>query len=131
MTYFFTANLKVSKTWILDCICLPDVQIVCTSAIERDLRFYDTTANSFNLRLIMTGLPDAVSSMTYWFGETEDIYCKLIIGTQGGDVYLMEFTPKMRGPFQSKPGTAMLQIRWTDVIKVYDIRLYLVVMICY
>lgn len=110
------ANLKVSKTWVLDCIPLPDVHIVCTSSIERDLRFYDTTANNFSIRIIISRLPFAVYVMAYWFGETEYIDSRLILGDAGGNVWLLEFTPELRGPFQSKPGTALVQLTWNDLL---------------
>lgn len=91
---------------------------MCTSSIERDIRFYDTTANNFNARIIISRLPYAVNAMAYWFGETEDVDCRLILGDFGGNVWLLEFCPELRGPFQSKPGTALLQIRWSELLKV-------------
>lgn len=111
-----TAYLKVSKTWVLDCIPLPDVRIVCTSSIERDLRFYDTTANNFNLRIIISRLPYEVTTMDYWFSESEERDCRLILGDAGGNISLLEFNPELRGPFQSKPGTALLQMTWADLV---------------
>lgn len=110
------ANLKVSKTWVLDCIPMPDVRIVCTSSIERDLRFYDTTANNFHARIIISRMPYEVTCMSYWFGETEDVDCRLIVGDAGGNLALLEFNPELRGPFQSKPGTALLQMTWADLV---------------
>lgn len=106
----------MSKTWVLDCIPLPDVRIVCTSSIERDLRFYDTTANNFNVRIIISRLPYEVTTMTYWFGESEARDCRLILGDAGGNVWMLEFNPELRGPFQSKPGTALLQMTWADLV---------------
>lgn len=32
-------------------IVMPDVQVVCTSSTEYDLRFYDTAAKKFDLRI--------------------------------------------------------------------------------
>lgn len=124
----FVANLRVSKTWVLDCICLPDVRVVCTSSIESDLRFYDTSANNFNARIIITRLPFAVNTMAYWFGETEQTDCKIILGDRGGNVMMLEFCPELRGPFQSKPGTALLQTTWKELLKVC--RIYFVFFFC-
>lgn len=54
--------------------------------------------------------------MDYWFGVSEEQDCRLMIGDAGGNVFLIEFTPVLRGPFQSKPGTALLQLTWADVV---------------
>ena len=32
---------------------MPDIDIVCTSSTERDLRFYDTVAKKFDLRVMV------------------------------------------------------------------------------
>lgn len=39
-------------------IVLPDVQIVCTSSTECDLRFYDVAAKKFDLRILVSGDTD-------------------------------------------------------------------------
>lgn len=100
---------------MLDCIPMPDVRIVCTSSIERDLRFYDTTANNFHARIIISRMPYEVTCMAYWFGESEEADCRLILGDAGGNVSMIEFNPEQRGPFQSKPGTALLQMTWENL----------------
>lgn len=48
------ATLKVRTTWVTDLVSLPDVNIVVTSSTERDLRFYDTTAKTFTLKIVIT-----------------------------------------------------------------------------
>lgn len=35
-------------------VCMPDVNIVVTSSTERDLRFYDCTAKTFTLKIVIT-----------------------------------------------------------------------------
>ncbi|PSN52063.1 WD repeat-containing protein on Y chromosome [Blattella germanica] len=47
-----SVQLKVQTTWVTDLVCLPDVNIVCTSSTDRELRFYDTTAGKFELRVL-------------------------------------------------------------------------------
>lgn len=54
--------------------------------------------------------------MAYWFGESEEQDCRLILGDAGGNIWLLEFNPELRGPFQSKPGTALLQMSWADLV---------------
>lgn len=110
------ANLKVSKTWVTDCIPLPDVNIVCTSSIERDLRFYDTTAQNFHPRIIITRMPFAVTCMAYAFGRGKDFHCRLICGDAGGNLSLFEFNARQRGPFEIKPGATLRQVTWADML---------------
>lgn len=33
---------------------MPDIQVVCTSSTECDLRFYDTAAKKFDLRIMVS-----------------------------------------------------------------------------
>lgn len=42
------------STWVTDMACLPDVNIVVTSSTERDLRFYDCTAKTFTLKIVIS-----------------------------------------------------------------------------
>lgn len=46
--------LKVQSTVITDMIVLPDVQIVCTSSTECELRFYDAAAKKFDLCVLVS-----------------------------------------------------------------------------
>ncbi|KAL1131810.1 hypothetical protein AAG570_011422 [Ranatra chinensis] len=46
---------EVSSTWITDLVCLPDINKVCTSSTERQLRFYHTAKDNFDLRLVVSG----------------------------------------------------------------------------
>lgn len=48
------AALKVRSTWVTDLACMPDVNIVVTSSTERDLRFYDCSAGTFTLKIIIS-----------------------------------------------------------------------------
>lgn len=36
---------------IIDMIAMPDVRMICVASSERELRFYDTTINKFELRM--------------------------------------------------------------------------------
>lgn len=117
--YFqFAVSLRVAKTEIIDFICLPDVRVVCTSSIEFDLRFYDVTASNFQLRIVISNLPFAVQTMHYWFGDATEEHCKIVLGDRGGNVTLLEFSSELRGPFQSKPGTLLVEITWKQFVKV-------------
>ena len=48
--------MKMETTMITDMIVMPDIQIVCTSSVERDVRFYDTVANNFDLRVMVQNI---------------------------------------------------------------------------
>lgn len=108
----FSANLIVAKTWILELICMPDVNIICTSSIESDLRFYDIAGNNFLLKIIITDLPSSISAMSYWFGKTTEIDSKIILGDLKGSLALIEFNSEMRGPFRSTTGVSVGRTTW-------------------
>lgn len=110
--YTFSANLIVAKTWILDLICMPDVNVICTSSIENDLRFYDIAGNNFLLKIIVTGLPSPISAMNYWFGKTANVDSKIILGDLTGDLAMIEFNPEMKGPFRSTSGVSVGRTTW-------------------
>lgn len=46
--------LKVRPTWVTDLVCMPDVNMMCTSSTERELRFYDTRAGKWELRVLVS-----------------------------------------------------------------------------
>lgn len=50
----------MQSTAITDMIVLPDVQIVCTSSTECDLRFYDAAAKKFDLRVLVSNDVDFI-----------------------------------------------------------------------
>ncbi|KAK5645470.1 hypothetical protein RI129_006770 [Pyrocoelia pectoralis] len=111
-------ELKVQTTWVLDMVCLPDVSVVCTSSSERDLRFYDTSACKFELRIIFSSLDEAVVCMHYEFNIKEkDEESKLIMGDMAGNVKILMFNTVARGPFKSQPGIPLLHVRYERLVK--------------
>lgn len=118
-------ELKVQSTWILDMVILPDVNVICTSSTERDLRFYDTSANKFELRIMITVLKSAVTAMSYQFDEDVGESSKLVLGTISGEIIIMHIMTMARGPFRSKTGDPLLSIRYDRVLagKVPEIRI--------
>lgn len=114
--------LKVAKTWIVDFLVMPDVQIICTASIERDLRFYDTAAHSFQIRMVIRGFQWAINRMDYWFDSVKETTArkssKLILGDSGGNVFLIEFNPEHRGPFafQNDSASNYTDLKWKDFL---------------
>nr|XP_033196517.1 WD repeat-containing protein on Y chromosome-like isoform X2 [Bombus vancouverensis nearcticus] len=109
--------LKVQHTLITDMIVMPDIQVVCTSSTECDLRFYDTAAKKFDLRIMISGLEYAVICMDYYFSKNikEDSY--IVLGDMSGSVKVMSFSPIERGPFKQEPQRDSLFIRYESVLK--------------
>lgn len=108
-------------TWILCIQALSDVAVVCTSSTERELRFHETVASTFILRIVIRSMPFAVCRMAYSFHPKGKTNSRLILGDYGGNVRILEFTPHLRGPFQSKPGAALIEVFWSDILKVFEI----------
>ncbi|XP_060529171.1 WD repeat-containing protein on Y chromosome [Cylas formicarius] len=110
-------ELKIQTTWVTDLVVLPDVNVICTSSSERDLRFYDTSARKFVLRVMMTTLDYAVTTMFYKFYPDPEQESALILGDMGGGVKVLYIDTIARGPFISKPGIPLLQVRWDRVVR--------------
>lgn len=97
---------------------MSDVNIICTSSIENDLRFYDIAGNNFLLKIKITNLPSSICAMNYWFGKTTDIDSKIILGDLNGNLALIEFNPEMRGPFRSTSGVSVDYTTWKEFCEV-------------
>ncbi|KAJ9600992.1 hypothetical protein L9F63_000830, partial [Diploptera punctata] len=97
-------ELKVAISWITDVVCLPDVNIVCTSSTERELRFYDTTANKFELRVVIMSMKYPVTCMSYHFNQDITLDSCLTLGDSGGNIRTLFFNSKEKGPFYHTPG---------------------------
>lgn len=110
-------ELKVQQTWVTDMVCLPDVSVVCTSSTERDLRFYDTSARKFELRVMFTSLEYAVCTMYYQYSENIEEESMLIVGDMKGNIRIFFFPPAARGPFKSTPGIPLLNVRYDRVVR--------------
>lgn len=128
--YFFLALLKVQPTMVTDLVSMPDVGVIATASAERDLRFYDTTAQKFELRVMITSLPNAICCMHYKFYQELEKKCKLILGDMNGYVKMIEFYPKDRGPFQSKLGVPLFSSTWEQFMKVNNNISYLILRYC-
>lgn len=111
-----TVHLKM-PTWILAMQALSDVSIVCTSSTERELRFHETIASTFTLRMVIRSLPFAVYCMNYSFYNNGKVHSKLVLGDYAGNVRIISYSPYLRGPFQAKPGAALVELVWADVLR--------------
>ncbi|KAG5338004.1 WDY protein, partial [Acromyrmex heyeri] len=115
----FSTFLKVQPTAITDMIVLPDVQIVCTSSTECDLRFYDVAAKKFDLRILIFSLENAVVCMYYYFSRNINENSYIVLGDTSGSIIIITFNPTDRGPFkQYTAATDLIIFRYDNVIKV-------------
>uniref|UniRef100_A0A2A4JIS4 WD repeat-containing protein on Y chromosome n=1 Tax=Heliothis virescens TaxID=7102 RepID=A0A2A4JIS4_HELVI len=110
-------HLKVRTTWVTDMVCMPDVNIIVTSSTERDLRFYDCTAKTFILKIIITSWEYMICTMFYYFDKDDIDQCKLICGDAAGNVRVLLFSARMRGPFRNDAGRALRTLRHVDLQK--------------
>ncbi|XP_049696249.2 WD repeat-containing protein on Y chromosome [Helicoverpa armigera] len=113
--YSSSPHLKVRSTWVTDMVCMPDVNIIVTSSTERDLRFYDCTAKTFSLKIVITSWEYMICTMYYHFSEDINEQCMLICGDVGGNVRVLLFSPVARGPFKNEAGRASITLRHVDL----------------
>ncbi|XP_025989826.2 WD repeat-containing protein on Y chromosome [Solenopsis invicta] len=109
--------LKVQSTVITDMIVLPDVQIVCTSSTECDLRFYDVAAKKFDLCILISSLENAVVCMHYYFSTNINENSYIVLGDMSGSVIIMAFNPTNRGPFKQYTSSDTIILRYDNIIK--------------
>lgn len=81
--FFFAAYLKIQSTAITDMIVLPDVQVVCTSSIECDLRFYDTAAKKFDLRILVVNFFGSCKSIDSVGNQPRIVFLDIQFGERG------------------------------------------------
>ncbi|XP_049790191.1 WD repeat-containing protein on Y chromosome-like [Schistocerca nitens] len=112
-----TPELKTTQTFVTDLVCLPDCEIVCTSATE-DLRFYDTSANKFELRVMVTRWPSVIMKMYYHFYEDVNQESILILGDADGNIRILLIKVKNKGPFYHTPGTDVIHIHYEGLLSV-------------
>lgn len=114
----FLAFLKYIKTCVTASACMPDIRFICVATTERDLRFYDSGANSHILRFHVRSIPDHICTMHYYWSQDLTVQSKLILGDLKGTVRLIEFNGANRGPFRSKSGAKVKTLRYKDLKKV-------------
>lgn len=110
-------TLNLRGTWVMNFVCMPDLNVIVTSSTERELRFYDTTTKKFNLILVIVLMPFAVNHMFYHFSTKKNEDNLLVCGDLGGSVRVMEFPKDDKGPFKQKVGVDMNMITWENVVK--------------
>ncbi|CAG9858410.1 unnamed protein product [Phyllotreta striolata] len=109
--------LTIQSTYITDMVVLPDVGVICTSSTERDLRFYDTSARKFELRVMIVSCPNAVNTMYYTFDTDIKVPSKLVCGDLSGSIVLFLIDSEARGPFKSQPGLSLRASTYKNVLK--------------
>ncbi|KAH8263299.1 hypothetical protein KR044_006922, partial [Drosophila immigrans] len=89
-----------------------------TASHEGQLRFW--SAHMEPLRTAVSessDLPFAVYCMSYAFYNNGKVHSKLVLGDYAGNVRILSYSPYLRGPFQAKPGAALVELVWADVLR--------------
>ncbi|KAH8378190.1 hypothetical protein KR093_009950, partial [Drosophila rubida] len=89
-----------------------------TASHEGQLRFW--SAHMEPLRSAVSessDLPYAVYCMSYAFYNNGKVNSKLVLGDYAGNVRILSYSPYLRGPFQAKPGAALVELVWADVLR--------------
>ncbi|XP_068720558.1 cilia- and flagella-associated protein 337-like [Montipora capricornis] len=84
---------KASKNvWITDCVVLPNAKKFALSSADREIAFYDCSANSFDKQLVICSLDYCVLTMDYWYCSAKLNEGTLLFGDSGGSVYCLKFS---------------------------------------
>ncbi|XP_050426699.1 WD repeat-containing protein on Y chromosome-like [Adelges cooleyi] len=119
MISFWTLDMKWKKiewapsrndmfsTKLTALVVLPDLNIVGVSTAENELRFYDTLADQFRLRVVIENLPHIVTCFSYYYkrdADPREFSSRLMFGDYSGGVRILSMMTRSRGPFRMISG---------------------------
>ena len=99
-----TNTSKSKQIWVTDLVCMSNVKKLAVATTERDITFYDCSANNFEKQIIMTGLQHCVLCMDYWFNPQNLNESVLVTGDAGGNVSCFSFCQATVGLFDVSIG---------------------------
>lgn len=86
---------------------LPDLNVVCASAADNKIRFYEPTKDGFGLCATIEGLPENTVCLAYAFHEDnpersrfQSSGSKIAVGNELGDVLVLELSSDRDNPFR-------------------------------
>ena len=99
-----TNGNKSKQIWVTDVVCLANVKKVAISTTERDISFFDCSANNFEKQFVVAGLDHCVLCMDYWFNPRNLNHSVLVLGDSGGSVSCITFLQATVGLFDVSIG---------------------------
>ncbi|EDO38984.1 predicted protein [Nematostella vectensis] len=96
---------KASKSvWITDCVVLPNAKKIAVSSADREIAFYDCSANSVEKQFVLSGLENCALCMDYWYDPRHPNQSILLFGDSGGKVSCIKFSAVNLGLFDLNIG---------------------------
>ena len=96
------------QIWVTDVVCLPNVKKVAVATTERDITFYDCSANAFEKQFVVNGLDHCVLCMDFWYNPKNLNHCILLFGDSGGSVACITFWQATVSLFDASVGKASM-----------------------
>lgn len=107
---FWTADMQPQRTfsvdngkdvspWITDVVSLSNVNMVCVSSTDRNVIFFDVSGIMFEKKYEIINMPYSPHAIDYWFDPKKKNVAILVIGDDGGNVSLIQFSDIESGPF--------------------------------
>ncbi|KAL5018967.1 hypothetical protein ScPMuIL_004689 [Solemya velum] len=107
---FWSLGMKISRTcmvdipsdratqpWLTDMVVMYNINTLAIASTDRDLVIYDTSANKFIKRYLISGLDNCITTMNYWV-DLEDLNkATLLMGDTSGNIYVIAFDSSLRG----------------------------------
>ena len=72
----------VKQIWVTDVVCLPNVKKVAVATTERDITFYDCSANAFENQKVVTASDDSNLVFTDESGKTYVLQGNILVPTE-------------------------------------------------
>ncbi|KAH0619329.1 hypothetical protein JD844_019349 [Phrynosoma platyrhinos] len=77
------------KLWVIDMLCLPNINLLAVSTTDQDIEFFDIGGNKCDRIFTLVGLEGCATAMDYWTDGHKGVFC---VGDVKGNVLIFTST---------------------------------------
>ncbi|XP_043944952.1 EF-hand calcium-binding domain-containing protein 8 [Protopterus annectens] len=74
---------SLHNMWVTDMVCLYNLHLLAVSSTDRDVEFFDVSANKCDRSFSLCGLKNCILAMDYWSDGEKAVFC---MGDTGGNI---------------------------------------------
>ncbi|XP_076314990.1 WD repeat-containing protein on Y chromosome-like [Tachypleus tridentatus] len=90
--YVHEKSVRISKAWMTDMVCLPNVNLLAISTTESDIRFFDSNPSKCEQTYQIVTMNHCVVAMSYYFNSLNPNEAYMVVGDSSGSVYCLWFS---------------------------------------
>nr|XP_016854021.1 PREDICTED: WD repeat-containing protein 64 [Anolis carolinensis] len=80
------------KLWVIDMICLPNINLLAISTTDQDIEFFDISGNKCDRLFTIVDLEGCATAMDYWTDGHRGVFC---VGDIKGNILIFTSTDVM------------------------------------